>query len=401
MTLLIDPPDVPGHGRLWSHLVSDTSFEELHVFARSLGIPERGFDRDHYDIPAERYESVVAAGAVAVSSRELISRLRAAGLRRRKSEVLGTGRPGRALVRPARLRAGDRVAVVATSGRVPAVRLDAGLAVLGAWGLEVEVGKHVRDADSDLPYLAAPDAARAADLMAAWLDQDVAGVVCARGGYGAQRVVDLLDWDALAQAGPKVLVGFSDVTALHQAFAARLGIATVHAPVVTQLADCDDDAQDHLRRTLLDPATATALADGLHVLVPGEAEGPLVGGNLAVLAAGIGAPAAMPAYGSLAFLEDVGEDPYRLDRLLTQLRRGGWLAGLRGVVLGHFTDCGPADEVRTVVLDRLGDLGVPVVAGAPFGHEAANRALPLGVPASLIAPAGGAGSLTLAVPALR
>ena len=91
MTLLIDPPNAPGHGRLWSHLASDTSFEELHRFARSLGIPERGFDRDHYDIPAERYESVVAAGAVAVSSRELISRLRAAGLRRRKSEVLARG----------------------------------------------------------------------------------------------------------------------------------------------------------------------------------------------------------------------------------------------------------------------------------------------------------------------
>jgi muramoyltetrapeptide carboxypeptidase len=170
---------------------------------------------------------------------------------------------------------------------------------------------------------------------------------------------------------------------------------------VTQLADCDDDAQDHLRRVLLDPGAAVDLAGGLDVLVPGEAEGPVVGGNLAVLAAGVGAPAAMPAYGSIAFLEDVGEDPYRLDRLLTQLRRSGWFTGARGVVLGHFTDCGPADEVRAVVLDRLGDLAVPVVAGAPFGHEAANRALPFGVPASLAAPAGGRGTLTLAVPPLR
>jgi muramoyltetrapeptide carboxypeptidase len=237
--------------------------------------------------------------------------------------------------------------------------------------------------------------------MAAWLDDSVAAVVCARGGYGAHRVVDLLDWDALAKARPKLLVGFSDITALHQAFAARLGLATVHAPVVTQLADCDADAQDHLRDTLLDPDRATELAHGLEVLVPGDAEGVLVGGNLAVLAAGIGAPAAMPAWESLTFIEEIGEDPYRVDRLLTQLRRSGWLNGVRGVVLGHFTDCGPADELRSVLVDRLGDLGVPVVAGAPFGHEAANRALPLGVPATLVAPPNGTASLTLAVPALR
>nr|WP_297418021.1 DUF4031 domain-containing protein [uncultured Nocardioides sp.] len=401
MTLLIDPPNAPGHGRLWSHLASDASFEELHAFARTLGIPERGFDRDHYDIPAERYDSVIAAGAVPVSSRELISRLRAAGLRRRKSEVLGSGRPGRALVRPERLRPGSRVAVVATSGRVPAARLGAGLEILRGWDLEVHLGDHVLDAESDLPYLAAGDAARAADLMAAWLDDSVAAVVCARGGYGAHRVVDLLDWDALAKAGPKLLVGFSDITALHQAFAARLGLATVHAPVVTQLADCDADAQDHLRRTLLDPGGATELAHGLEVLVPGDAEGVLVGGNLAVLAAGIGAPAAMPAWESLAFIEEIGEDPYRVDRLLTQLRRAGWFDRVHGVVLGHFTDCGPADELRSVLVDRLGDLGVPVVAGAPFGHEAANRALPLGVPARLTAPADGDAALALTTPALR
>ena len=167
MTLLIDPPNAPGHGRLWSHLASDASFDELHAFARTLGIPERGFDRDHYDIPAERYDSVIAAGADPVSSRELISRLRAAGLRRRKSEVLGSGRPGRALVRPERLRPGSRVAVVATSGRVPAARLGAGLEILRGWDLEVHLGDHVLDAESDLPSLAAiRSAARAASPAA-------------------------------------------------------------------------------------------------------------------------------------------------------------------------------------------------------------------------------------------
>ncbi|HET6651919.1 MAG TPA: DUF4031 domain-containing protein [Nocardioides sp.] len=382
MTLLIDPPNAPGHGRMWSHLASDESFEELHRFARGLGIPERGFDRDHYDIPAERYDSVVAAGAVPVSSRDLITRLRAAGLRRRKSEVLGTGRPGRALVRPEPLRPGARVAVVATSGPVPESRLAVGLDVLRSWDLDVQVAGHVLDAGH--PYLAASDEHRVRDFTAAWLDDSVAAVVCARGGYGAQRIVDLLDWDRLARARSKLLVGFSDITALLQAFAARLGLATVHGPVVTSLGSGDEESREHLRRTLFEPARSLVLTpEPLVVLVPGTAEGVLVGGNLAVLASGAGTSRVMPAAGSIAVLEDIGEEPYKLDRVLTQLLRSGWFDGVRAVVVGQLTDCGPEETVRAVLVDRLGGLGVPLVMGAPFGHEDRNLALPLGVPARL------------------
>ena len=396
MTLLIDPPNAPGHGRMWSHLASDASFEELHRFARGLGIPERGFDRDHYDIPAERYDSVVAAGAVPVSSRDLITRLRAAGLRRRKSEALGAGRPGRALVRPEPLAPGARVAVVAPSGPVPEDRLAVGLDVLRSWGLDVQVADHVRGAGSGHPYLAASDAHRAHDLMTAWLDDGVAAVVCARGGYGAQRLVDRLDWDRLARSRPKLLVGFSDVTALLQAFAARLGLATVHGPVVTSLGAGDAESREHLRRTLLEPAQADVLTpDPVDVLVQGTAEGVLVGGNVAVLASGAGTSRVMPAGGSIAVLEDIGEEPYKLDRVLTQLLRSSWFDGVRGVVVGHLTDCGPAETVRALLVDRLGGLGVPLVAGAPFGHEDRNLALPLGVPALLDATPGLAGALRL------
>ena len=124
--------------------------------------------------------------------------------------------------------------MVAPAGPVPDDRLDAGVAVLRGWGLDVVVMEHARGADPTLPYLAADDAARADDLMRAWCDPGTDAVFCARGGYGVQRMVDLLDWDALAAAGPKVLVGFSDVTALHQAFGARLGLSTIHGPVVAQ-----------------------------------------------------------------------------------------------------------------------------------------------------------------------
>lgn len=389
VTVLIDPPNYPGHGRLWAHLASDESFEELHRFAERLGIPQRGFDRDHYDIPAERYPGVVAAGATPVSSRELIARLTRAGLRRRKAETPAPRRPGRPLLRPPRLREGDTVAVVAPSGPVPTDRLDAGLAELRSWGLRVREMPHVRGRHDRLGYLAASDADRVADLTGAWCDPQVRAVFCARGGYGAQRMVDLLDWDALAEAGPKVLVGFSDVTALHQAFASRLGLVTVHGPVVTSLGVADRFTRDHLRALMLAPEAGMSLTpEPVSSVVGGRAEGVLVGGNLALLAAESGTPNARPATGSIAVLEDVCEEPYRLDRMVTQLLRAGWFDGVRGIVLGQFTDCGSPEVVAELVRDRLAPLGVPLVCGAPTGHEQHNLAFPFGVPAVLDADAG-------------
>ncbi len=398
MTLLIDPPNSPGYGRLWSHLASDTSYAELHRFAQSLGIPQRGFDRDHYDIPAERYDVVVAAGAVPVTSRELITRLKDAGLRRRKAETLGPKKPGRSLIRASRLRPGDRVAVVAPAGPVPPERLDAGLAVLTSWGLDVQVAEHARGTHERFGYLASDDAARADDLMGAWCDPHVQAVFCARGGYGVQRMVDLLDWESLAAAGPKALVGFSDITALHQAFAARLGLSTIHGPVVSSLGDADEESRSHLRSMLFEPVPGTSLTPSPTLpLVRGRAEGVLVGGNLALLAAEVGTRNSLRAAESIAVLEEINEEAYRLDRLLTQLLRTGWFDEVRGIVLGDFTDCASPEAVQDLVMDRLGPLGVPVLWGAPFGHELRNLAFAFGVPAVLDADAG---TLVLREPAL-
>ena len=389
--LLIDPPNSPGHGRLWSHLASDTSYDELHRFAASLGIPRRGFDRDHYDIPAERYDSVVAAGAVPISSRELVSRLHEAGLRRRKGDMLRPRRAGSTLVRGRRLAAGDTVAVVAPAGPVPPDRLDTGVAVLESWGLVVRQMPHVRGRHGG--YLAAPDADRAADLTEAWGDPGVAAVFCARGGYGVHRMVDLLDWDTLAEAGPKALVGFSDVTAMHQAFAMRLGASTIHGPVVTSLGSGDDASREHLRRLLFAGTVPPLTPEPVEVLVPGRADGVLVGGNVALLAAGTGTSTYLPAAGSIAVLEDVDEEPYRLDRMVTHLLRSGWFEGVRGIALGRFTRCGEQAEVRALLEERLTPLGVPMLWGVPVGHEDPNLAFPLGLPAVLDADDG-----TLAVP---
>ena len=397
MTLYIDPPNTAGHGRMWSHLASDTSFEELHRFAAGLGIPGRGFDHDHYDIPAERYHDVVEAGAVPVSGRELVARLHAAGLRRRKRPRRRPDDAGRSLLRPHRLRRGDTAVVVAPAGPVPDERLDAGLEVLASWGLDVRLSANTRGRHQDFDYLSAHDADRAKDFLEAWCDPTVQAVFCARGGYGAQRIVDLLDWPAIAQAGPKVLVGFSDITALHQAFAVRLRMSTVHGPVVTSLPR-DAAAAEHLRALLFEPESAGSLTPTpAETVVPGQAEGPLVGGNLALLAATAGTRDWATARGAIAVLEEIGEEPYRLDRLLTQLLRAGWFEGVRGIVLGDFTECGDPEAIARVTFDRLAPLEVPMIRQAPIGHDPRNLAFPLGGPAVLDADAG---TLSLTAPAL-
>lgn len=305
----------------------------------------------------------------------------------------GAGQAVQPLSRPPRLRPGDRVAVVAPSGPVSGERLDVGLDILRGWDLDPIVAPHVTGTHPHLDHLAGSDQARADDFQRAWCDPSVAAVVAARGGYGAQRMVDLLDWDALRAAGPKVFVGFSDLTVLHEALATRLGLATLHGPMPATEAFVKDAAtQDHVRHTLFEPETVQRLggpaAPGARTLVPGRARGVTLGGCASVLAAELGAPhARRSAAGAIVLLEDTGEEPYRLDRVLTQLLRSGALAGAAGFVLGSWANCGPYEEVRAVLLDRLGGLGVPVVEQFGFGHCTPALTVPLGLPAVLDADA--------------
>ncbi len=309
------------------------------------------------------------------------------------------------LTRPARLRPGARVAVVAPSSPVPEEQLEAGLDILRGWDLDPVVGRHVLAKHPAFDYLAGTDADRADDFQEAWCDPSVTAVVCARGGYGVQRMVDLLDWDALRAAGPKVFVGFSDITSLHEAFATRMGLATLHGPMAAGVDFLKSTrGQDHLRATLFAPETVRTLPAG-RVLVPGRATGVTLGGCLSMLATDLGAPEARPsAAGGVLCLEDIGEDTYRLDRYLTQLLRAGWFEGVAAVVLGSWEECGTREELSALFTDRLGGLGVPVVADFPMGHCEDALTVPFGVSAELVAPPAGAAEpdavLTLRQPAL-
>ncbi|HEU5474687.1 MAG TPA: LD-carboxypeptidase [Actinophytocola sp.] len=297
-----------------------------------------------------------------------------------------------------RLRPGSRVAVVAPAGPVSAEALDRGVAVLRDWGLRVEIGEHVLDRHPTLGYLAGPDTDRAADLQRAWCDPEIDAVLCARGGYGCLRMVDLLDFDAMAAAGPTVFAGSSDVTALHAAIGDRLGVPTLFAPMIAG-GLFDPVAQEHLRRTLFEPDEVLALTGpATRTLVPGVAEGVLTGGNLSLIVAGLAAAdAPPPPDNAIVLLEDVGEPPYRLDRMITQLLRAGWFTGVNGIALGSWADCGAASEVSQVMADLVGSLGIPTVWELGFGHCPGQLTVPLGVPARLNADEG---TLTVLKPAL-
>ena len=286
--------------------------------------------------------------------------------------------------------------MVAPSGPVDACRLERGCTALRALGLDVAVGRHVLDRDG---YLAGGDADRAADFEQAWCDEETAAVVCARGGYGATRIVDLLDWTAISAVPPRVFAGGSDATALHAAIRARLGLATLFAPMPATVllgeGEPEQASLTRLRDTLLQPERVMTVRAAGPAVVPGVATGVTVGGTLSLLATTAGTRDWVPARGGLVLLEDVGEEPYRVDRLLTHLLRAGWFTGVRGIALGSFVGCGV--DVDRVLTERLAPLGVPLLFGLPFGHGPVQLLLPLGVAATLDADAR---TLTLAEPPL-
>jgi muramoyltetrapeptide carboxypeptidase len=289
------------------------------------------------------------------------------------------------MIRPPRLSPGARVAIVAPAGPVPRDKLAAGAEILGERYQLV----HDERIFTRTGYLAGSDGERLAELQRALDDPSLAAIFCARGGYGITRVLPGLDGAAFTRA-PKPIVGFSDVTALH-AWAARLGVASLHAPVLTQLGVVPRADAESLIALLEDPAPPPPLT-GLRTLAPGSAGGRLVGGNLEVVSRLVGTPWALALDDTILLLEDVGERPYRIDRALTQLLESGAAARLRGVVVGELLDCvekdGSGPDAETVIAERFATLGVPVAAGAPIGHGARNRAVPLGARVQLDATAG-------------
>jgi muramoyltetrapeptide carboxypeptidase len=294
--------------------------------------------------------------------------------------------------RPTRLREGDLVALVGTSGWVRPHQASAAVKALQEWGLRVRAGRHALDRHF---YLAGTDEQRLVDVNDALRDPEVRAVLSLRGGHGALRIVDGLDVAAVRD-DPKLVVGFSDITALHVALWCESRLATVHGPVAVSLdRGLGNPTVESVRRALMtaDPIVvgADVKEETFSVRVGGCAEGVLLGGNLVLLAAIVGSRHRPDLRGAILLIEATREEPYRVDRMLVQVKRAGWFDGVAGVAVGQFTLChddGPTPSVSQVLSEQLGVLGVPVLGGLPIGHGPEQVAVGLGVPAVLDADRG-------------
>ncbi|UZW56947.1 LD-carboxypeptidase [Sphingobium sp. JS3065] len=305
------------------------------------------------------------------------------------------------VVKPPRLRPGDIVGLIEPAGFTDdAFDLDLVKETIVAMGLVPRPGRHLAERYG---YLAGTDADRAADINAMFADPQVRAVFAVRGGWGCARVLPFLDF-AKIRANPKLLIGFSDITALHLAFAARAGFVTIHGP--NAASSWPRFSWDAFRAVAFDGATPM-LANpqgqedrlvqrigSIRTFKGGKASGRLLGGNLTVLSTLMGTPWVPDFDGAILFIEDVSEQPYRIDRMLTQLSLAGVLGKVAGVVFGQCSDCGPSGAsyggftLPEVLQQHLGKLGVPAFQGALIGHVGSQFSLPVGCRAEIDADAG-------------
>jgi muramoyltetrapeptide carboxypeptidase len=251
-----------------------------------------------------------------------------------------------------------------------------------SFGWEPVVGDHALARED---YFAGRDDQRAADLNGALRDDAIDAVWCLRGGYGAMRILESIDYAAAARR-PKPIIGYSDITALHSAFALRSGIVTYHGP--TARAELSSFSRRSLACALVHGGDSCGVTEDARVLRGGVAHGTLAGGNLALLSALTGTPFSPRLTDAIVVLEDIDEPVYRVDRMMRQLLLAGLLDGVRGIVFGACTNCPEAaDDGARRLDDVIGEvatvLGVPTITGAPVGHIDDQWTLPLGAPASL------------------
>lgn len=318
-------------------------------------------------------------------------------------------RPAEGPRRPAPLQRGDTVGLITPASYIEEEGLNRAIENLESLGLRVRTGVFIR---AERGFTAGTDEQRLGDFYAMLADPEVKAIWAARGGYGSARLLPLMDF-RLIRKNPKVIIGYSDITALLNAITEETGLVTFHGPVASS--PFTDFTRRHLEAVLMEGSEGHTIRPSremlekeeipyqLKVITPGSAEGCLVGGNLSLLSSLAGTPWAPDVKGKLLFLEDVGEKPYRLDRMLTQLRQAWPLEKTAGIILGIFKNCVPAEGDRSLGLietlrDRLGDLGVPVIYGMPIGHIDDQATLPLGVKARLET---SGPSLTLLEPALK
>ena len=280
---------------------------------------------------------------------------------------------------PVRLKPGSKIGIVAPAGPYDTKTFLRGIHLWEEAGFEVHVPENLLEASG---YLAGADDHRAEFVNRFFVDKTIDAIVCARGGYGSLRILHLLDYDVIAK-NPKIFVGFSDITALLTVLFDRCGLVTFHGPVVTSLADASENSRHSLWQAVSsDRVLKIQVPDGITVS-PGSGSGILSGGNLNTLCHLVGTPFAPSFANKILFLEDRAEAPYKIDRMLMQMKLADCFHGLAGIVLGSFEDCGPIDDILNIIKETFADCQVPIMAGLDAGHGGHNLTLPMGIEATL------------------
>jgi muramoyltetrapeptide carboxypeptidase len=285
--------------------------------------------------------------------------------------------PSLSIIKGHRLRLNQTVGVIAPSSPVSQSDISEGLNLLESFPLKIKLGEHLFDRSN---YLAGPDHDRVSDLHQMFSDPEIKAIFCARGGYGSARLLNKIDFD-LVRKNPKIIVGFSDLTALFFAIYKKTGLVTIHGPTLSDLPK--NKNWPNLSELITTYHRPRVLFKQERIINNGKARGILLGGNLSTLCSLLDTTFLPSFEGVILFLEEKGESPYRLDRMLTQLLLSERLDRLSALVIGQIEDCGEKEIIYNLLKERLAVLNMPVVTSLPVGHGNENISLPLGLPALL------------------
>ncbi len=282
-------------------------------------------------------------------------------------------------LKPPRLKRGDTIGIVAPASHFDLEKFNRGIAVLESMGFNTSVPEGLFNKKG---YFAGSDLERAEMVNRYFADTTIKAIMCARGGYGSIRILSLLDYETI-QKNPKIFVGFSDVSALLSTLYLRCRLVTFHGPTVTTLGNSDNMTKDSLLSMITSGEKPEIAMESGITIQPGSASGPVLGGNLNTLCHLLGTRFQPDFKGCILFLEDRGEAPYRVDRMLSQMKLAGCFNSLAGLILGNFKDCGNTDDIIRLAGDIFKDDKIPILAGLEVGHGKRNLAIPTGLNATL------------------
>ena len=289
------------------------------------------------------------------------------------------------MIKPKKLKLGDTIGIVAPGSPTTEEKVEKAYEKLKEMGFKVKLGKSCY---SKYGYLAGRDELRAEDLNSMFRDTEVDGIICLRGGYGTIRILELLDYN-LIRANPKVFVGYSDITAIHIAINQISNLVTFHGPMAASdlAGDISKFSLESLFNSILHEDFDGNLKNPTEELITingGVAEGQIIGGNLSLITSTIGTPYEIDTKGKILFIEEIGEEPYRIDRMLNQLKLSNKLQEAEGIILGNFSNCMPEDPDMSLTLEEVIDdlirpLNKPTLYNLQAGHCDPNITIPFGV----------------------